>query len=55
MDDYHTQHLLRMYEYIFEDLFEWAGVREEYILLEREISEPPSRFDVSLQTKWVFP
>ena len=24
--DYHTEHLLRMHEYIFGDLFEWAGV-----------------------------
>lgn len=24
--DYHTEHLLRMHEYIFCDLFEWAGV-----------------------------
>ena len=24
--DYHTKHLLRMHEYIFRDLFEWAGV-----------------------------
>lgn len=24
--DYHTEHLLRMHEYIFRDLFEWAGV-----------------------------
>lgn len=24
--DYHTGHLLRMHEYIFRDLFEWAGM-----------------------------
>lgn len=24
--NYHTEHLLRMHEYIFGDLFEWAGV-----------------------------
>ncbi len=24
--DYHTEHLLRMHEYIFGDLFDWAGV-----------------------------
>ena len=24
--DYHTEHLLRMHEYIFGDFFEWAGV-----------------------------
>lgn len=23
--DYHTDHLLKMHEYIFQDLFEWAG------------------------------
>jgi cell filamentation protein len=23
--DYHTSHLLRMHEYIFQDIFEWAG------------------------------
>ena len=24
--DYHTEHLLNMHKYIFDDLFEWAGV-----------------------------
>lgn len=24
--NYHTEHLLKMHEYIFQDLFEWAGM-----------------------------
>ena len=50
--DYHTPHLLRMHEYIFQDIFEWAGevrtisiYKEEDVLgrLSVEYSDP---FDI---------
>lgn len=50
--DYNTEHLLKMHEYIFRDLFEWAGVprtisiyKEEDVLggLSVEYSDP---FDI---------
>ncbi len=50
--DYHTEHLLKMHEYIFSDLYEWAGTprtitiyKEEGVLggLSVEYSDP---FDI---------
>ena len=37
--DYHTEHLLKMHEYIFQDLFEWAGVPRT-ISIQRGIPSP---------------
>ena len=34
--DYHTEHLLRMHEYIFGDLFEWAGVPRTIAIYKEE-------------------
>ena len=50
--DYHTPHLLKMHEYLFQDIFEWAGevrtisiYKEEDVLgrLSVEYSDP---FDI---------
>ena len=37
--NYHTEHLLKMHEYIFQDLFEWAGMpRTISIYKEEDVS-----------------
>lgn len=64
--DYHTPHLLKMHEVIFQDLYEWAGsirtisiYKEEgvlhgygkYIHLGKEIPEQSSHFAANLLMK----
>lgn len=34
--DYHTEHLLKMHEYIFGDLFEWAGAPRTIAIYKEE-------------------